>query len=685
MPRDPRYDILFEPVKIGPKTAKNRFYQVPHCSGMGHVMPRSEAAMRGIKAEGGWAVVSTQECDIHPSSDILPYPEARLWDEGDMPALALMADSVHRHGALAAIELTHHGPSTANYYSREAPMGPSQGSITWDAPTQARAMDKADIRDYLRWHRTAALRARKIGFDIIYCYAGHNIALPMHFLQKRRNQRSDEYGGSLENRARLFRELIEDTKDAVGDSCAVAVRLAVDELLGPDGITSETEGREVVEMLAELPDLWDVNVSDWSNDSVTSRFAEEGYQEVHIAFVKKLTTKPVVGVGRFTSPDAMVSQIRRGILDMIGAARPSIADPFLPRKIEEGRVDDIRECIGCNMCVSGDFTMTPMRCTQNPTMGEEWRRGWHPEIITRKGSEDSVLVVGAGPAGLECARALGQRGYTVQLADASSDLGGRVTRESKLPGLAAWARVRDHRLLQIEKMANVSVYPSSAMTAADVRELGCAYVVVATGARWRRDGVGRANALAIPGFDRSGILTPEDLMDGASLSADPVVIFDDDHYYMGGVLAELLRRRGLAVTLVTPEESASQWTHHTLEHGRIQTRLLETGVTIVANRNVVAFRGDHVETACVFTGRTSAIPCGRVVSVTSRLPNDDLYTALAADPETLRAAGIKSVTAIADAFCPATIAHAVHAGHRYARELDAPADRDMPFRRERAM
>jgi dimethylamine/trimethylamine dehydrogenase len=163
------------------------------------------------------------------------------------------------------------------------------------------------------------------------------------------------------------------------------------------------------------------------------------------------------------------------------------------------------------------------------------------------------------------------------------------------------------------------------------------------------------------------------------------VVFDDDHYYMGGVLAEQLARGGVAVTLVTPEESASQWTHNTLEHARIQTRLLEIGVTIVANRNVTAFRGDHVETACVFTGRKSAIACERIVSVTSRLPNDSLCRSLADDPEALRTAGIKSVTAVGDAFCPATIAHAVHAGHRYARELDASVDRDAPFRRERAI
>src|SRR5262249_42373919 len=159
-----------------------------------------------------------------------------------------MAEAVHRHGALAAIELTHHGASTANYYSRESPIGPVHQPITWEAPVQARAMDKADIRDYRRWHRNAALRARKAGFDVVYCDAGHNIAPATHFLQRRRNQRTDEYGGSLENRARLLRELIEDTKEAVGDSCAVAVRIAVDELLGEEGITSGNEGRDVVAM-----------------------------------------------------------------------------------------------------------------------------------------------------------------------------------------------------------------------------------------------------------------------------------------------------------------------------------------------------------------------------------------------------------------------------------------------------
>jgi len=151
---------------------------------------------------------------------------------------------------------------------------------------------------------------------------------------------------------------------------------------------------------------------------------------------------------------------------------------------------------------------------------------------------------------------------------------------------------------------------------------------------------------------------------------------------MGGVLAEKLRQLGLAVTLVTPLESASHWTHNTLEHERIQERLLELGVEIVANRAVTAFRGDHATAACVYTQRPRDIPCRAIVTVTARLPDDALRRSLDADAPALAAAGVKSVTAIGDALAPATIAHAVYAGHRYARELDAAVDRDRPFARE---
>ena len=672
MARDPRYDILFEPVSIGPVVAKNRFYQVPHCNGMGHLYPKSLAAMRGVKAEGGWAVVATEEVEIHPTSDLSPYAEGRLWDDRDLPGLVRMVEAVHAHGALAALEPTHNGHSSINRYSREVPLGVTHRPLDNLDPMQARAMDKADIAAFRRWHRDAVLRAKRAGFDIIYVYAGHNLSLLMHFLSPRLNDRTDEYGGKLENRARLLREVIEDTRDAIGDRCAVAVRIAVDELLGPSGIASDTEGREVIEMLAELPDLWDVNISNWANDSQTSRYSEEGYQEEYVAFVKQVTTKPVVGVGRFTSPDAMVSQIKRGILDFIGAARPSIADPFLPRKIEEGRLEDIRECIGCNICASGDKTGAPIRCTQNPTMGEEGRRGWHPERIEPAASEDTVLIVGAGPAGLECARALGARGYKVTLAESEKELGGRVSRESRLPGHSAWARVRDYRVQQINAMANVDVFLESRLDAGHVLEMGASHVVVATGCRWRDDGIAHYRLIPLGADPGAEILTPDDVMAGRRPRGERVLLYDDDHFYMGGVIAGLLAREGHRVVLATPAGEVSTWTQMTMEQARVQRELIELGVEIHCQRGLNALKSDTAELACIFTDRLMEVSCDSAVLVTARLPEDALYRNLEALQEERKAHGIRSVQAIGDARAPATIAHAVYAGHRYARELDQP-------------
>lgn len=676
-----RYDILFQSIKIGPVTAPNRFYQVPHCNGFGWRMPKSLAAMRGMKAEGGWGVVCTEETEIHHTSDLSPFFEGRLWSDDDIPSLQLMTDAVHKHGALAGIELAYNGFDAANLYSRAAPFDwTSRGNVGGSGyePGQSRAATKDDLKQIRKWHRNAAVRAKRAGFDIIYCYAAHNLALAFHLLSKD-NDRADEYGGSLVNRTRFFRELIEDTKEAVGDTCAVAVRFAVDELVGADGMQFDGEAQEIVAILAELPDLWDVNVSAWKNDSTTSRFEREGNQEKYISFVKKLTSKPVVGVGRYTSPDSMVSAIERGIMDLIGAARPSIADPFLPNKIKENRPEDIRECIGCNLCVTGDTRFVPIRCTQNPTMGEEWRRGWHPEIVAQKKSDGEILIVGAGPAGLEAARALGQRGYHVILTDSKREAGGRVVLESALPNLNEWRRVMDWRLTQIQKIENIYFYPSSPMTAKDILEAGAPHVILATGSTWRRDGVGRTLSRPVQGGAK--IFTPDDLMNG-KLPSGKVLIYDDDHYYMGGVLAELLVQNGCEVTLATPAPSISFWTQFTLEQDRILKRLHQLNVTLLENHCIASHTAESVTVANTITAAERTLACDALVLVTDRIPNDALYHEL---KPALADGRLKSLRLIGDAEAPNIIAQAVFSGHLAAREFDEAVDPDAtPFKVERA-
>ena len=683
MARNQRFDILFEPVRIGPVTAPNRFYQVPHASGMTNALPHVRARFRGIKAEGGWGVVCTGAVSMHPSSDDSPLPFALLWDDKDIRSHALMTDEVHRHGALAGVELWHGGACTLNRTSRIAPLSPSgmpwmSTHIGFMGNLRPRRMDASDIADLLKWQAAGAKRAMQAGFDIVYVYAGMGY-LPYEFLLPEYNHRTDAYGGSIENRVRLVRELLDVTRDAVGHRCAVALRISLEELRAKPGRNQPSEAHEVVSLLSDSTDLWDVKMDSSPTDCAPSRFAPEGSHEPVIDFVKRLTDKPVVGVGRFTSPDVMVSQVKRGILDLIGGARPSIADPFLPKKIDEGREHEIRECIGCNICISSWHDGVPVRCTQNPTAGEEWRRDWHPEVFAPPASDASILIVGAGPAGLDCAVTLARRGYQVTLADAATEFGGRLRFERRLPGLSAWGRVVDWRLGQLRERPNVNLYPGSELGAEDILGLEHRHVVVATGARWTRM---LFSTLEFPVGELAGptVYTPDDIAAGI-VPEGPVVVFDFDNYYLAGAVAEQLAGQGGGVTYVTTAGNASAWTFMTNELPLVHRALSKAGVPIHTLKRVTAFDGESVSIADVYTGAESHLPCRSLVLVGIRKPNDDLYHALAARTSDLDKAGIATVTRIGDCHAPGAIVHAVHSGHRYAREFESPRG-DFPYTRD---
>ena len=632
---------------------------------MGYQRPQMMAAMRGVKAEGGWGVVCTEYCSIHPSSDDMPFPHASLWGDDDIRNLKLMTDAVHEHGALAGIELWYGGHSTANMYSRALPFGVASlpNTALVGMPVQTQAMTRADIATYRDWHRAAAQRAVEAGFDIVYVYANHEYLLS-NFLSPELNTRSDEYGGSALNRVRLVREVIEDTRAVVGHRCAVAVRYSV-----PAQIEADPDNLfEMFESIADLPDLWDITVTDYNIEMGSSRFVKEAANQAAVKKIKSLTRKPVVSVGRFTSPDTMLKQITTGVQDFIGAARPSIADPFLPQKIDQNRLDEIRECIGCNICYAHDSLGSPIRCTQNPTMGEEWRRGWHPQNIPPRHADESVLVVGSGPAGLEAACALGLRGYRVTLAEADKTLGGRISSESRLPGLAEWARVRDWRLGQMAKMANIEIYPDNRLDASAVLELGMQHVIIATGAQWRSDGIGRWRSNAFDGWDLPSVISVDQILSGYVPDTN-VVIYDDDHYYMASAIALKLRAEGIAVTLVTPQGRAAAWSYYTQEQDSILKAMYDAGIEIITDRGLTYYRQNRVGLQCVFSGKESDYPAAYLIPVTARIPLDDLWFELESRADEFTGGSGLTMQRIGDCAAPGLIASAVYAGHKVAREM----------------
>jgi dimethylamine/trimethylamine dehydrogenase len=688
MPRDPRHDILFEPVQIGPKTLRNRFYQVPHCTGFGSEKPGSHARFRGMKAEGGWAAVCTEEALVSVDSDFWPVVSTRFWDDEDLRNLGLMCEEAHRYDSLAGIELTHGGAHARAREARVPAVAPSQLASDYDHFVIPKTMEADDIRrvqgDWVR----AAKAARDAGFDIVYVYGGHSY-LPLQFLSPFYNRRTDAYGGSLENRARFWLETLEVVREAIGEDCAIAVRLCV-EALGPAGVELE-EGLGFIRLADHLVDLWDVNVgsiTEWSKDSGASRFFSEGYQLEWTGRVREATAKPIVGVGRLTNPDRMAEIVRSGAWDLIGAARPSISDPFLPNKVEEGLYGEIRECIGCNICISKAEWGSHIGCTQNATAGEEYRRGWHPERFERAENADrDVLVVGAGPAGMECAIVLGKRGFRrVHLVDAEAEIGGCMRWIPQLPGLGEWARVVNWRRIQLEKLHNVEVIGGGRLDADGVRTYGAEIVVVATGARWAGDGRTYLTHDPIVGADAAlaHVLTPEQVMlEGKAPPGKRVVVYDGEGYFAAAGLAERLAGEGFEVELVTCLDKIAPVCDETLEGPMLRQHLHDRGIGQRAGVVLTRIEPGRVAATDEF-GEELELEADAVVLCTQRLSNEALYLELRADEEALRAEGVEALYRIGDCVAPRIVAEAIFDGHRLAREIDSenPAV-PLPYRRER--
>ncbi len=696
MSRESRHDILFEPIQIGPKTLRNRFWQVPHCNGAGSDKPGFQAMHRGTKAQGAFAAVFTEVCMVSQDSDAMPFVGSKLVDKGDIRNLRLMTDEVHKHGGLAGVELTHASSFGFNAETRMPGRAPSQLPNELDPMSTAREMTLPEIRKSQRDHVDAALRAREAGFDLLTVFCGL-ATMPNYFLYKWNNKRIDEYGGSLENRARYTIELLQMMREEI-DDCAIGIRFPIDTLdepfgYGDLGVRAEGEGIGFIKLLDDLVDYWDINIGtlNWGEDAGSSRFFESNHEAEYTKHAKTVSKKPVINVGRFTDPDLMVKAINSGQCDIIGMARPSIADPFMPKKIEEGRYEDIRECIGCNVCVSRwEKGGPPIWCTQNPTAGEEYRRGWNPEIFTpTTNPEPPIIVLGAGPAGLECAMTLGKRGYeTVQLIDAAPEVGGHLNWVTKISGFNAWGRVTDYRLGQINMHTQVGMELNTRLTYENLLDYGAEHIIFATGSHWDTSGMSAVLHDHIGGADATlpEFVTPEQYMVEGKKVGDRVVVVDNEGYYMGSAMAIQLAEAGHKVTYINFTETVGPYLRFTLEEQRVYMKLLELGVEIVSSHMVLAAADGKVTAMHLYKGETVEYDYDSVMLVTHRISDCEIYNKMQANPKAMEEAGIKSIHLIGDAHTPGMIAQSTFSGARLGRELDKDnPDEHKPFIRERRL
>ena len=356
------------------------------------------------------------------------------------------------------------------------------------------------------------------------------------------------------------------------------------------------------------------------------------------------------------------------------------------------------------MCVSKFQQNGQIYCTQNATTMEEYRRGWHPEKFTKTTDPCSVLVVGGGPAGMECARVLGERGYDVHLREAEEELGGLWKDVARYPRCAEWGRVIGYRQTQLARLGNVEVHLGvGAMTADDVLDYGADMVVIATGSHWSENGLGAETQAPIPGADAAlaHCLTPEQVMAGKPVG-ERVVIVDGDNHFTGAAMAELLADQGKQVTIVTDAANVADYTYCTMEMGNLKRMMRAKGIgrftchwperIVPGAATLYDLYRDSPDLTDLGKGRfgrregtdTVEVACDSVVLVTARRPNAALYRALKARAGEWESQEIRGIYRTGDCRAPRQLMDAIFDAHRLAREFDSPhPERPLPWIRER--
>jgi mycofactocin system FadH/OYE family oxidoreductase 2 len=640
------YRYLWTPLQVGPVTVRNRIVFSAHLTNYARDgMPTEQhAAYYAARAAGGAGLIVTEEHSTHPTD----WPYEKLihgFSRNVIPGYRRITDAVHRHRVPIFAQINHNGGQASSMYTRLPVWAPSPVAdpLFREVPKPVTA---AEIAEIVAGYATVAEHCAEGGFDGIELQCSHS-SIVRGFLSPATNRRADGYGGSLENRARLLREIVTAVRGVIGSGLGLGVRLCGDELI--EGGTTIEETVEVARMVEADGHVDYVNTSIGVATATlfmieASMHVPPGYALFIPSSIRKAIELPVIGVGRFKDPLQAERALAEGHCDLVGVVRGQIADPDFAAKARAGATEEIRLCLSCNQeCVGRMGLNRWLGCIENPHTGRESRpRAVVPDVRQRR-----VLVVGAGPAGLQAAIAAARGGHLVTVLERDEQPGGQVRLAASVPNRAELGDMIRNQINECRRFGVTIEYGVEATVEA-IAERRPDNVVVAAGAEaqrpwWVGDHVTNA-------------CDARDVLAGAAQPSGSIVVLDEIGFHNATSVAELLADRGETVEIVTPGMVVGQDLGVTLDMEQWWMRANAKGIVQSTDLVPMGFDGETLTLMQHQTGVNEIRHPDWVVLAVPGVPRDGLYHGL-------RAAGWP-VTRVGDCVAPRRAHAAVVEGER---------------------
>src|SRR5512138_776469 len=651
------FPYLFSPLKLGTVEVKNRISFQPHLTNLAVNNLPSERQMYywGERAKGGAGLIITEEMSVHPTDrayekliDVF-HPEV-------IPGFRKITDHVHQYGTAIFAQLNHNGQQCDGSLSRLPVFAPSPvpDPLFREIPKE---MEPEDIEEVARYFARSAVHVREGGFDGIELQFGHS-SLARQFLSPLTNFRQDEFGGSLENRMRAPLKFISAVRKAMGNDFTLGIRMCADEMI-PGGL----DLAQVQEICARfeasgLIDFMDLSIATFYNLYLVegSMHTPLGYTIPLAAGIREKIKLPVFCTGRINDPVMAEKVLASGQADMIGMCRGLICDPFLPKKAQEGRLEDIRYCIACNQGCIGRIGMNKLLgCIQNPAVGRE--KEWGEGTLEKANVRKKVAIVGGGPAGLWAAKMAGRRGHKVTLYDRNETLGGQVLTAMKGAGRDEFGVIIRNEKGQVDK-AGVTVKLGTEVTTGQLLAEKPDVVIVATGSVPKEHPVG--------GADGPAIFNVPQVLNGEAQLGQNVCLIDYDGHQRAAATAEFLANQGKTVHMITSSLFIGAELGPTQDLYLSRQRLLQKGVTFTPDIAVMEVSGEAgAKTVKGFNVYSNVWnewgPFDTLVLAMGQRVDDGLYMSLKGK--------VKELYRIGDSVAPRKVDMAIWEGHKTGREI----------------